>query len=161
MNPSESRLQACEQAGRALALAGKSGDPGLHSEILHNQVSTRARSILAQHPERTFTKAQEEALCELLASALLMNSLAAKPAERWIGAFLKDFKSQRPIQQLGTIALVGTVITVIAGASSLAWSYAPPAMRWAASAVLELTPAPKATEATEAKTEPSQQPPKQ
>lgn len=129
MNTSDSRLDACRKAGKALSLAQKSGDPSFHSETVHQQVSTRVASILAQHSDRTFTNAQREAICELLSSVLLMNIIASQPKESWLSALWSDFKAQRPWQQIASIVAFLGFLGVAGGVVGVGWSYTPTVLR--------------------------------
>jgi hypothetical protein len=139
MGASDIRLEAVQKAAKVLGYAKATGDPIHHAETVHAEISRRADSILAEHPNGTMSQAQKDAICELLASAIMMAAVAGLPKERWFGRAWKDFCAQSPFQQMASVLTITAIVGMVSAVASGTFYYTPTVVKWAAHKVIDNT----------------------
>lgn len=80
-----------------------------------------------------------------------MNVLAGQPKQGWFSRAIEDFKGQSPMEQIGSMVKVVGFVTILVGAASTAWAYAPSMIHYIGSQMVTATTQPPEENIQEAK----------
>lgn len=123
------RARAVTAAAKTLRTALLSEEPEEHAKAFHREITDRAAELLKGYKTKPFTAAQTEVLCDLIASAVHMHSMASKKPDGWLLRLWRQFHSKDPMEQIAISLKVITFVASISAAASLAWYTAPRVLR--------------------------------